>query len=93
MLRRKSVSFLALVLAFLLAVSSLSFAAVDIGEIISNELTGEITVNSSIEVSSLNELKAALANENIATILLEKNISIDTAQIDIFRPVTINGNG
>ncbi|NLM75438.1 MAG: hypothetical protein GX187_05010 [Clostridiaceae bacterium] len=92
MLKRKSALCLALVLVFLLAMSSLSFAANEIGETISNELTGEIKVSSSSTVSDLDGLKTALADKDITTIILEDNITIKTA-IDIFRPVTINGMG
>ena len=92
MLKRKSALCLALVLVFLLAMSSLSFATNEIGETISNELTGEIIVSSSTTVSDLVGLKTALANKDITTIILENDITIETA-MDIFRPVTIKGDG
>jgi hypothetical protein len=85
---------LALVLVFMMVMSSAAFGAITPGKVVSNSLTATFNVSAvptSADVADLPELKAALANTTITTINLTSNITT-AEELVVSHPVTINGN-
>lgn len=94
MVRTRFLKVLALVLVFVMVMSSAAFGAITPGKVVSNSLTATFNVSeipTSADVANLAELKAALTNSTITTINLTNNITTDE-ELVVNRPVTINGN-
>lgn len=95
MVRTKFSKVLALVLVFVMVMSSAAFGAIIPGKVVSNSLTATFKVSeipTSADVADLAGLKAALTNTTITTINLKNNI-VTSEKLLISRPVTINGGG